>query len=51
MLSETIGFFPIQILKFQMLRNNADVHISSLGYLWGHVNWKERGKPLVNVQN
>ena len=35
--TETIGFFPIQILIFRMLRNNADVHdahISSLGYTW-----------------
>ena len=26
-------FFPIQILIFLMLDNNADAHISSLGYL------------------
>ena len=39
-LSIEIGFFPIQILIFWMLRNNADcslmladAHISSLGYL------------------
>ena len=34
-----MGFFPVQILIFRMLRNNADVrmfadaHISSFGYL------------------
>ena len=26
--------FPIQIVIFRMLRNNADAHISSLGYPW-----------------
>ena len=34
--TETIGFFPIQILIFRMLRNNADVRrcsYLSLGYL------------------
>ena len=37
-----LGFFfssfllVLQILIFWMLRNNADAHISSLGYLWRH---------------
>ena len=32
--TEKIGFIPIQIHIFRMLRYNADTHISSLGNLW-----------------
>ena len=42
--TETIGFFPIQILIFWTLRNNADAHISSLGYLW----FTKLGETLLN---
>ena len=38
LVTETIGFFPTQILIFWMLRNNADAQISSLGYLCSHIH-------------
>ena len=42
--------FPIQIPIFWMLRNNADAHISSLGYLWYPLQYPNLVESKLNCK-